>query len=143
MRRFFKTFLLWLLMAALPLQGFAAGIGTSCGQVAHHGPSESVVPARPHHHDGNAATTAHHHDAGAHSASMPHPMSADKSAGTSHAHYSCGACMACCHGVAAPASISFLTPGYSDSLPTVIAPAPLVTGFIPAGLERPPKRIAA
>ena len=144
MSRFFKTFLFWLLMAALPLQGFAAGIGTSCGQIAHHGSLESPVPAQPHHHDGDAATV-HHHDAAAHSdsASMRHPMSADKSPGTRHGHYSCSACMACCHGGVAPASALFVTPGHSDSLPAVIAPDPLVTGFIPAGLERPPKSITA
>jgi hypothetical protein len=141
MSRFFKTFLLWLLMAALPLQGFAAGIGTSCGQIAHHGPSESAAPAPPHHHDGDAANV-HHHDA-AHGASMHHPMSADKSPATRHGHHSCSACMACCHGVVAPASTLFLTPWHSASLPAVTAPAPLLTGVIPAGLERPPKRIAA
>jgi hypothetical protein len=146
MSRFFKTFLLWLLMAALPLQGFAAGIGTSCRQIAHHGPLESAaVPAQPHQHDGNAAAVHHHHhhDDGMDSASMHHPMPADKSPEAGHGHYSCSACTACCHGVVAPVSALFLTPGYSDALPAIIAPPPLVTGFIPAGLDRPPKSISA
>jgi hypothetical protein len=32
---------------------------------------------------------------------------------------------------------------HSNALPAVSSPAPLLTGFIPPGLERPPKRVTA
>ncbi|MFL6716298.1 MAG: hypothetical protein ACJ8G3_08050, partial [Burkholderiaceae bacterium] len=134
MNRVLKTFMLWLLLAALPLQGFAAAIQTSCGPMAHHGPFEMVMEAQRHHHEGDGAAS-------------PSTVAAAKSSGisadTKHKSAFCDACTACCVGAVALPSDSVLTAVYSNSLPVVSAPTPLVSGFIPAGLERPPKRITA
>jgi len=134
MNRAFKTFMLWLLLAALPLQGFAAAVQMSCGPMAHHGSSEMVIHAESHRHEGDSAAS-------------PSTEAAAKSSGSSadakHKSSFCSACATCCVGAAAPPSISVLTPVYSSSLPVISSPAPLLAGFIPAGLERPPKRITA
>ena len=136
MNRAFKTFLLWLLMAALPLQGFAAAMPSGCGSARH-----GLAVTEAHHHGGIAG---HGHDGAHHSAS-------DSAAKTNHApgashehqHSSCSACAACCVGATAPPSSSTLTPAYCNSESFVISQVPLVAGFIPAGLERPPKHISA
>lgn len=134
MNRILKTFLLWLLLAALPLQGFAAAVQTSCGPMAHHGSSEMATQAQSHNHEGDSATSSSTEAA---SKSFRHSVDAK------HKSSFCSACATCCVGAVAPPSVSVLTPVYSSSLPVVFSPAPLVTGFIPAGLERPPKRITA
>ena len=134
MNRVLKTFMLWLLLAALPLQGFAAAVQASCGPMAHHGSSEMVMQAESHNHEGDGAA----------SASI---VAAAKSSGgladAKHKSSFCSACATCCVGAVAPPSVSILTPVYSNSLPVIFSPVPLVAGFIPAGLERPPKRITA
>jgi len=129
-----KTFMLWLLLAALPLQGFAAAVQTSCGPMAHHDSSEMVMQGDSHDHKGDGA--ANHSTVAA-------AKSSGGSVDTKHKSSFCSACATCCVGAVAPPSVSVLTPVYSSSLPVVSSLSPLVTGFIPAGLERPPKRITA
>ena len=133
MSRFLKTFLLWLLLAALPLQGIAAAAQTSCGPMAHHGAADSVPQAQLHHHDGHGAADSV--KAAAKSTGDPTDLK--------HKSSICGACATCCVGAVAPPTVSAFTPVYSSSLPVIVSPSSLVTGFIPAGLERPPKRITA
>ena len=142
MPRFLKTFLLWLLFAALPLQGVAAAMQMSCGPMAHHDLAGMATSAQTHNHD-NHASASHRHDADADQATDHLASPGEKSSATKHAGSSCSACAACCIGAVAPPAASLATPAYSSSLPSVVTPAPLVTGFIPAGLERPPKRITA
>ena len=134
MNRFLKTFILWLLLAALPLQGFAAAVQPSCGAMAHHDSSEMVMQAESHDHESDGAAS---------SSTEAAPKSFSHSVDAKHKNSSCSACATCCVGAVAPPSISVLTPVYSSSLPVIFSPAPLVAGFIPAGLERPPKRITA
>lgn len=134
MTRVFKTFLLWLLLAALPLQGIAAAIQTSCGPMSHHDSAETVVVAQSHHHEGDGAASP---------AKVVLAKATGNATDVKHANSSCSACAVCCVGAVAPPSASILTPAYSKTLPVVISPSPLVVGFIPAGLERPPKRITA
>lgn len=134
MNRVFKTFLLWLLIVALPLQGFAAAVQTPCGPMAHHDSSEMVMQAQAHHHESDNA---------AGSMTVAAAKSSGASSDAKHKSAFCSACATCCVGAVAPPSASLLTPVYSSSLPVISSPSPLVSGFIPAGLERPPKRITA
>jgi predicted cobalt transporter CbtA len=144
MNRFLKTLLLWLLIAALPLQGFAAAMLVSCGSA--HDDSLQVAIMNDEHHDDSAAVHSHHHDvADADSSSSDSTANADKSSAThdKHQHSSCSVCAACCVGAVAPPSALNFTPVHSGSETVVISPAPLVTGYIPGGLERPPRHIFA
>ena len=125
MNRTFKTFLLWLLMAVLPLHAAAASIGMSCAPV--HG------KAAQHH----GATAGEHadHDAG-HAAHHDEAPEADPP----QSHSTCSACSALCIGAVAPPSASPFLPSFDGSDAVVVAPATLVTGFIPEGPQRPPRR---
>jgi hypothetical protein len=60
-----------------------------------------------------------------------------------HGGSSCRACLACCVAAIAIPSRGAIPPDYSPSAPAAAAPHPLRADFIPGGLERPPKRIAA
>ena len=92
-----RLILAWLLMAAVPLQGWAAATMLFCG------PAQRTVHAHVHEAgdgaDHHAVHAAHQHgaqaqnDAGNHSAGS-HPQA---SGGDSHA---CSACAACSHSVA-------------------------------------------
>lgn len=147
MNRIFKTLLLWLLMAALPIQGFAAAIKASCGQ-AHLSsvPAVSIVKT----HDHGDRLTNHHHadatgDASGHDEHGASSSVADKSSDAKPIHKSsyCSACALCCVGAVALPSSHNWTPEYSSSEFIISPPAVLATGYIPAGLERPPRQVAA
>jgi hypothetical protein len=145
MNRVLNTLLLWLLIATLPTQGFAAAMKTVCGP-AHHVSVQINVAHADHQHKGKAGHD-HHQDASVHSAS--YGLSPDLSvAGKSpvkHEHESafCSVCATCCVGAVAPPSVPILTPVHGSSEFVIATPSPLVTGYIPAGLERPPKTLSA
>jgi hypothetical protein len=144
MNRVLKTFLLWLLMAALPLQGMAAVIKASCGP-RHHDMS-SVLTVKGHHSHDEAAGPHHHDDAGnvviADDAQKASAKKSPEAKQGPHLSY-CSACAACCFGAAAPPPSVSLTPVFSTVESAVIPPVVSFTGFIPAGLERPPRHLSA
>lgn len=142
MNRFLKTLLLWLLLAALPLQGVSAAIKSACGPMEPYGSAEMTMSDQSHHHGGAATQMPHTNFAHA-SADTNFAKSPDQSFGDKHKHSICSACATCCMGALAPPSITVLTSAYTSSLPSIVTPTPFVTGFIPAGLERPPKHITA
>jgi hypothetical protein len=142
MNRFLKTLMLWLLLAALPLQGIAAAMQTPCGPMERSDSAETAMSVlQPHQHGGEVMAMSEPvaSDRGAVAAPA---MSHDKSPGDDHEHGTCSACASCCMSAGAPPSAAVITPTYSNSLPSVVTPAPSLTGFVPAGLERPPKRCA-
>jgi hypothetical protein len=143
MNRFFKTFVLWFLLLALPMQGMAAAIQLSCGP-AHHA---AMISDAQHHHDEHPHGVApHHHDdeVGAQQTTHADTMAkADNAPDAKQVASSCSACATCCTGAAAPPAFSAWISPHSSSELVVIYPSPLVTGFVPVGLERPPKPISA
>lgn len=136
MHRFVKTFLLWLLLAALPLQGFAAAMQLSCGPTKQHA---AVSHDQDDQHD--HASSGHRPDAGARFATQA--SATDHASMSGHATSSCSACSACCVGAIALPVSTTIAPVHSASVPAFpLAPA-LPADFIPGGLERPPKPITA
>jgi hypothetical protein len=145
MNRFLKTFLLWLLIAALPIQGIAAVVKASCGP-QHHNMASAMMNVVEHHHDSNAAS--HQHDiADMNSAADIETAAnvADDSPNSKHVYKTsyCSACAACCVGAAAPPPSTSLTPTFNKVEVAVASPVVSFTGFIPASLERPPKHFSA
>ncbi len=140
MNRKLKTFLLWLLICLVPLQGIAASLRASCG------PDNQVTASASDATIHDVATVTSHHD------SMTHRHAATSDAGLSttdhgHAHQHksafCGTCGSCCIGAFAPPSkIDWELPISEVSI-AIISPAPLVTGYFPNGLERPPRHTPA
>lgn len=131
MTRALTTFLLWLLMAALPLQSMAAAMQASCAGIAHHGLAIAATPA--HHHD---AAGAGHHDAVDEAGADYHKPAAYKKA-------SCSACAACCTAAIALPSVFNPLPSRRDAVPASVFPTLHIASHIPPGLERPPRRMTA
>jgi hypothetical protein len=199
MIRFLKAAVIWFMLLALPMQGVAAAMATSCASNHHKKTAEQELtaaihssisgrPAQAHrHHHGNShshqSASAPQHDMHVmHAASLlQHVASSGERAGDRidgqiysqvhsqlrgeiqdhfprslsssasvdvpaelqtdihHADVSCSACAACCVGAAAPPLA--VTPSTNHENSPTLAPPPdaLHTGFIPAGLERPPR----
>lgn len=143
MNRSLKTFLVWLLMALLPLHAMAVSVGMSCAP-DHRKASQASAPGGASHHR-EAAADMHAH----HGALVGHGGEAASDPGTSPAkagqqtHSSCSACSALCVGAVAPPSAVVSVPTFDGSDAILVAPPPLDPGFIPDGLQRPPRRHSA
>ena len=126
MSRFARTFLPWVLVALLPLQGYAAAAMISCGPM--HARQAAKAETLHHSHASNAAGDSHGRD----SPALPDLLK-----------FKCSACAACCTGAAAP----------SPSMPSVAAiKSHAVTSLffdwsdhsiVLPGLERPPSAALA
>lgn len=103
-----RLLLVWLLFAAVPLQGFAARTLLFCG-----GPGAPVQHAEAH--------PAGHGGHGTHA--HAHASPADEQAGSVAAEHACGNCMACCHNVAAVHSAEV---PHAAAPPAWQAPEPLL-----------------
>lgn len=142
MNRSLKTLLVWLLMAILPLQAFAASVGMSCAP-NHRETGALLEPARPAHHGMGADVHAHHGDhAGASAAPASDTHTPDAQA-EHQTHSSCSACSALCIGAVAPPSAFLPIPTFDGSDAFRASPSAIVPGFIPEGPQRPPRRHSA
>lgn len=137
---------MWLLLIALPLQGFAAATMINCGP-NHHRMLAALAGTSPesHHH---AMTGDHQHEASA--AGAVHADSAeDGEHGASSGHhldkltkFKCSACAACCMGAAMPTAalvIATLSPAVMTAT-SVSAPH---VDFLSDGVDRPPRLLLA
>lgn len=133
-------------MAALPIQGLAAAIQSSCGP-SHHASVPDMPSANSHAHAHDSSMASEHvhnvssHEALANTQLSDSLMSSDDA--SSPQSSTCSACAACCVGAVAPPSISVLTPTYNNSEAVLVSSVPWLAGFVPAGLERPPKLLSA
>jgi hypothetical protein len=122
MLRALRTLLLCLLIAALPLQGWAT-VAAACDVSAHelieHG-------AMPDHHDMQMGMDEH--------ADMPSTADAHRMK-----NHGGGNCASCCSGIAALPAIAIAAPVVFSSQQAVATPAPFLSTAFPSGLERPPK----
>lgn len=147
MNRIFKTLLLWLLVAVLPLHAVGASMPMSCTP-AHHQAMQKAMQDSGHqghamHHQQDAGMSLH--DSYADAGQMHHATSdhgtADGSASNAHPHAGCSACSAGCIGAAAPPLAWDTTPTFRGSEAVLLTPLPLVVGSPSTDLERPPKSL--
>jgi hypothetical protein len=133
MNRSFKTLLLWLLISLLPLQSMAVVMSMSCGK--------AISTAENHH------AAAQCHGASAHCPSDDVDAAFSDADGASDsssaAHHACSACASCCIGASAPPSVALPTAAHAMCESCFAPPGVPGGGFIPAGLERPPKFLFA
>lgn len=88
--RFFRVFLAWLVLAAIPLQGLAAASMLYCGMGAHPGAQAQ-----------SAATAQHDHSQHGHGVDRDASNSVDNvQQKLPDAAHKCGVCASCCHSVA-------------------------------------------
>ena len=140
MRLLVRVLLVWLMVLALPVQGFAAAAMQHCapmqqrqavaGAVNEHAHHESIAVEVP----GSAA------DADAHGHDHAHqPAAGDIAAGDpTTADHQCSVCAACCLALALPASAVKL-PSVLIDAPFSRTASPALPSFVPPGLERPPR----
>jgi hypothetical protein len=121
--RLVVRYLLWLLIAALPLQGVAA-VAMACQDGGRQGTTASQ----------QMTDAPEYLDA----AAMPHCRDEQNHCPAS-GHGKCSQCASCCSGAAAPAIDKAAAPA---GLPTSVfaAPEPAMTVYVPATPERPPRQ---
>lgn len=135
----FCTFLLWLMMLALPVQGFASVSMQYCGKSVDH--MVLQAPAEP---------EDHHHHADASKDALDHAMHAEATQATGSgqapdaqnqlpdAAHKCGVCASCCNLVgmtaAAPTVAIHSIPGA-----VYIEPSALIHSVPSALPEKPPR----
>ena len=162
MRFVLRVVLVWLMVVALPVQGFSVAAMLHCGpaqgpvslaaEAARAVETGAAAGQAPHHQanaTGAAAAPAHAHaHAGPHAdaaaadvpadAHSPHVAAGDPTTGD----HQCSVCAACCLALALPAAVVKLQPMRVDA--TFSRPAlPALPSFVPAGLDRPPRPILA
>lgn len=131
---------MWLLLLALPLQGFAAATMINCGP-NHHRMASAAITETPDAHEHPAAgqhnhpmnVASDHHDAASNDSDAPSVHHLDKLM-----KFKCSACAACCMGAAMPtAAVTF------KAFPPAMTPDSLVltshVGFVTDGPDRPPR----
>jgi cytochrome c553 len=122
--RIVARYLLWILIAVLPMQGSAAAFMALAAS-----PAAPVAVMTPEGHCDQVGAGQHHT-----------ASATDADAG--QAHSTCSTCASCCIGACAPPA------DYVPPLPhlqpndTLASLEPAMTAYIPATLERPPRRPA-
>ena len=165
-----KTFVIWLLVLALPAQGAAAATMAWCSPSQHitrgavpqhdHGQTESAVPAQRHVHEPvrRAAGQEHFHstqDRQAHRHSDTDRALSDAESGTvvasggEPAHrlaqadqHNCSACASCCAAAAfSNAVVRVPVPQFEPAEFSSLVPS--VDRFVSGGPDRPPRPLVA
>jgi hypothetical protein len=130
---------MWLLLLALPVQGFAAATMMHCG--AHHLQVHAQSLA--------AATGAAHHAHDAHDGATPQVARAQVDVESDSASmqqldrltkFKGSACAACCMGVVLPPAMLVVADVPAATSMTLFVPA-LHPDFVSPGLERPPRSL--
>lgn len=134
MSKFLKTFLLWLCILSLPVQGMAAVTRLACGAL-HLDPMVVVA--------GEAEQVVHEeHHAGHHADDMGEQASPCHEPAQSAAHHGadkCSACAWCCTGLGMLAAVPEWPVMAHAPAVWVATFKPLLPSFLSDGLERPPR----
>ena len=136
MRKLIKLFAIWLIAIAIPVQGFASIAMMNCEQSSSH-QSKSVAAAAGHdhdHHSGHDISSHHSNDA---VDSDNH--TAQKIDKTKHSCAHCVKCASCCLGFTFQTTSSSPIRQLNAAKVTFSDNTLIFTGFIPSGLERPPR----
>jgi ABC-type nickel/cobalt efflux system permease component RcnA len=132
-KRWIKIFAIWLIAIAIPVQGVASVAMINCAQSPHQYQQELAKHQHDMQHD-HVTEHAHSHD----TAKVDGQITQGK-LNTKHACAHCVKCTNCCSGFTFQSTASSLF----QQLPVIQARLNdltlLFTGFIPSGLERPPR----
>lgn len=136
---------MWLLMAAIPVQGLAAGMMITCGpnhermgQVVEHGQHQIDGV----HHDSEVGSSSSDADLASVEESLTAPLATPDSPLTTFGEFKCSACAACCTAAAIPAAVTT----FGASTPTALLTSIRVSRapvFLTGGPERPPRLLLA
>ena len=132
-----RKLLIWIVVALLPLQGYAAAAMISCGpmhaSISAAGKADVDVP----HHQTSLEQAPHDHTAHSHPQPSEDP---EREPGFGElGKFKCSACASCCTAPAGPAPAQFLI-GMPGSHAEAIPFSPISEdSIVPDGLERPPR----
>lgn len=104
-----KSLIVWLMLLAIPFQGFASATMLVCAPMdsAPQLAAMATAPVVMHHADADAAVAGHQH----HAADATNAAAADEAAAHHHAGGKCNSCATCCFGaIMAPSSASRIPP---------------------------------
>ena len=144
MNKFIKILAVWILVFALPVQGFAAATMMNCEQ-SHSHEAKSVAEGHSHamhsgHDEGVSHEAAVHEDV-ADAADAADNHATHHSSSTKHACSHCGTCTVCCTSTAIVGSSLRVPAQFDDRKVNLAYTAAQFTSFISAGIERPPRFI--
>jgi hypothetical protein len=132
-KKWIKIFIVWLIAIAIPAQGVASVAMMNCGQTPHS--FEKALEVHQHDMQHNHDTAhAHSHDA----AEVDDQASHGKT-NTKHACAHCVKCTNCCSGFTFQSTPTHLHQQLSLIEAKFNDHRQLFKGFIPSGLERPPR----
>lgn len=140
MTRTWKTYLLWLLIAAVPFQAFAAGLRTCASR--HQGMSISVASTAvksPIFQELDDQPLTQQSAQKAHCKEMGSSGVSTDDASKSVKHGSCSACAACSVGAFAPPPVLTVKTPIKNAEVYVASGVNMVAGYIPDSLKRPPR----
>ena len=138
----FRSAMMWLLLFALPLQGYATLTMLNCGPNHHRMMAAAIAePDEAHQH----ASAEHHHDDMGMAYGHHEVASVDGRSDAPPLHhlnklvkFKCNACVVCCTGAAMPTAIFTFEP-----LPPAMTPESFAlisrVGFVTDGPDRPPR----
>lgn len=137
-----RSVMMWLLLFALPLQGFAAATMLNCGP-NHHRMMVAAIAAPDETHE-HMAAGQHHHETGM--AGVEHEVASADQRGDAPSlpqldklmKFKCNACAVCCMGAAMPTAIFTFEPFPAAMAPESSVPTSHV-GFVTDGPDRPPR----
>ena len=140
MNKLIKLLAVWILVFALPVQGFAAAAMMNC-EKSHNHEAKSLTESQSH------ATHSGHDEVNSHEATHEDVADAVDNHATHHSSSSkhvcshCGTCAVCCASTAIVASSLAVPPQFDDITANLAYSASQFTSFISAGIERPPRSI--
>ena len=137
-----RKVLIWIVVALLPVQGYAAAAMISCGPM--HARMLAGVSQDSAHGQVQAAHdhATHDHATHGHAAAVPDTQE-DAPDLADVTNFKCSACASCCTAPAAPSSSLMLvrvTPAHSEAIPFFPTSEDTI---VPDGLERPPRQYLA
>lgn len=142
MTRTFKTYVLWLLIAVMPFQAFAANVLRACG-AGHQGMSMLVVDqgakVKVGQDSGRDVPADEPFNNQEHCKDAVPPEPTDVEGSDSFKQGSCSACAACSVGAYAPVPMLTFKPTFNSAEAYETLGVTLIAGFIPDSLRRPPR----
>ena len=144
MWKILKTALVWLVVLAVPAQGFAASTMLFCGPMHERMTSAAGADGSGHHHSAGTNSDHDHHAAvsGQPASAAPADAAADLEKADNLAKFSCSACATCCVGAALVASGSVL-PLDNPADERIVSASSPNAGFVTGGPQRPPRSFLA
>lgn len=144
MPSFVRLVLVWLMVLAIPVQGFAAAAMQHCGPTHEQMRGVSSTASAG---DGHAHVHAGQTDAGSSHSASPEPAAAQPSSAlpddiAADAGVTCSACAGCCVALGIPAATVRL-PAAPIGVAAVDRSPTQRESFVPAGLDRPPRAVLA